>query len=74
VVFTELFWTPGVLMQAEDRAHRIGQQNTVEVRFLLAHKTVDDIIWPLVERKLNVLGKTMDGEARQLNAVRVKPS
>ncbi|KAI8515486.1 SWI/SNF- matrix-associated actin-dependent regulator of chromatin sub A-like protein 1 [Branchiostoma belcheri] len=57
VVFAELFWNPGFLVQAEDRAHRIGQQDCVNVHYLVARGTADDYIWPLVQGKLDVLSK-----------------
>ncbi|XP_013415822.1 SWI/SNF-related matrix-associated actin-dependent regulator of chromatin subfamily A-like protein 1 isoform X1 [Lingula anatina] len=57
VVFAELFWNPGILVQAEDRCHRIGQQDSVNIHYLVARKTADDYIWPLVQKKLSVLGK-----------------
>ena len=55
VIFAELFFNPGVLMQAEDRAHRIGQMDCVNVHYLLAKGTTDDHIWPLILKKLNTL-------------------
>ncbi|XP_026563815.1 SWI/SNF-related matrix-associated actin-dependent regulator of chromatin subfamily A-like protein 1 [Pseudonaja textilis] len=57
VVFTELFWNPGVLMQAEDRAHRIGQTSSVDIHYLVAKGTADDYLWPLIEKKIRVLGE-----------------
>jgi len=57
VVFAELFWNPGVLTQAEDRAHRIGQQDSVTVQYLVARATADDYLWPLVQQKLDVLSR-----------------
>ncbi|XP_027840177.2 SWI/SNF-related matrix-associated actin-dependent regulator of chromatin subfamily A-like protein 1 [Aphis gossypii] len=57
VIFAELYWNPGILTQAEDRAHRIGQAEAVTIQYLLAKGTADDHIWPLIQFKLNVLNK-----------------
>jgi SWI/SNF-related matrix-associated actin-dependent regulator 1 of chromatin subfamily A len=45
VVFAELYWTPGSLIQAEDRAHRIGKTGELEVHYLLGKSTIDERIW-----------------------------
>lgn len=55
VVFAELFWNPGVLIQAEDRVHRIGQTSNVDVHYLVAKGTADDYLWPMIQEKMNVL-------------------
>lgn len=68
VLFAELYWNPGTLIQAEDRAHRIGQKAAfVTIRYLIARKTLDDgVIWPLIGRKLGVLGSTLNGQRDSL--------
>uniref|UniRef100_A0A6N2MZ07 Helicase C-terminal domain-containing protein n=1 Tax=Salix viminalis TaxID=40686 RepID=A0A6N2MZ07_SALVM len=66
VIFAELSWTPGDLIQAEDRAHRIGQVASVNIYYLLANDTVDDIIWDVVQSKLENLGQMLDGQEKTL--------
>lgn len=66
VIFAELSWTPGDIIQAEDRAHRIGQVSSVNIYYLLANETVDDIIWDVVQGKLENLGQVLDGEEKTL--------
>ncbi|XP_058000812.1 uncharacterized protein LOC110669090 isoform X2 [Hevea brasiliensis] len=66
VIFAELSWTPGDLIQAEDRAHRIGQVSSVNIYYLLANDTVDDIIWDVVQSKLENLGQMLDGHENTL--------
>ncbi|CAI2378561.1 unnamed protein product [Moneuplotes crassus] len=62
VVFAELMWTPGIMVQAEDRAHRIGQVNTVNVYYLVARNTVDDMIYPRLKLKSTVISSALDGK------------
>jgi len=68
VVFGELYWVPAAMLQAEDRAHRLGQKNAVNVKFLCAAGTLDDVIWPAILRKLERLGHILDGAATDLGA------
>ncbi|KAK8931348.1 putative chromatin-remodeling complex ATPase chain [Platanthera zijinensis] len=67
VIFAELSWTPGDLIQAEDRVHRIGQVKSVNIYYILANETVDDIIWDVVQSKLENLGQVLDGEENKLD-------
>ena len=64
VVFAELTWTPSIMSQAEDRTHRIGQQNCVNVYYLYGPDTVDDIIFNMLNFKSEVVSDALDGKAR----------
>ncbi len=61
VYFAEMYWTPGSMIQAEDRSHRIGQIAQVNVVYFLARDTIDDILWPLLKSKMKTLGEVFEG-------------
>jgi SNF2 family DNA or RNA helicase len=48
-------------LQAEDRAHRIGQVNIVKVTYFLAKDSVDKLLWPMVRQKMKLLGEIVEG-------------
>lgn len=52
VVFVEFDWTPGVMLQAEQRVHRIGQKLPVTADWLVCPGTLDDHVFRLLARKL----------------------
>ncbi|XP_013202121.2 DNA annealing helicase and endonuclease ZRANB3 isoform X1 [Microtus ochrogaster] len=68
VVFAELYWDPGHIKQAEDRAHRIGQCSSVNVHYLIANGTLDSLMWALLNRKAQVTGSTLNGRKEKLQA------
>lgn len=68
VVFAELYWDPGHIKQAEDRAHRIGQCNSVNIHYLIANGTLDTLMWGMLNRKAQVTGSTLNGRKERLQA------
>lgn len=55
VIFADLDWSPGVNAQAEDRAHRIGQEGTINVYRYVAKETMEADILKLLETKKGVI-------------------
>lgn len=62
VAFLELPWTTGELSQAEDRCHRIGQKNAVNIYYILAGGTIEERIAALLDRKRQVVSAVIDGK------------
>ena len=62
VVFSELDWTPAGMSQAEDRCHRIGQQNQVLVQHLVFEESVDVKIARTLVEKQTIIEKALDAE------------
>ncbi len=70
VIFAELTWVPGEILQAEDRVHRIGQESIrVNIHFLMAHDSIDEIIWNAIQNKLDDVGRVLDGVQDSLKVV-----
>lgn len=64
VWFTELFWTPALMIQAEDRCHRIGQNAAVKCLYFVASGTLDVLLWDLLEKKFRDLGEFVEGKEK----------
>ena len=62
VVFAELDWVPANLSQAEDRAHRIGQTNSVLVQHLVLEGSLDQQIASQLVTKQQVIDAALDEE------------
>ena len=58
-IFTDIFWTPSVNHQAEDRLDRFGQKNKVAIIRLVAPNTIDDDMNNLEKRKEKVFNETV---------------
>lgn len=62
VVFVELFWNPGLIDQASDRAHRIGQKSTVNIYYIIAVKTIEEELAEMLDKKRKMIAAVVDGK------------
>jgi len=60
VVFAELDWVPGNVSQFEDRAHRIGQLDTVLVQHLVLSESLDARMAKAIVEKQRVIDQALD--------------
>lgn len=68
VAFVELGWNPAQHNQAEDRVHRIGQQDSVNAYYFVGEKTIDEDILALIEAKRQVVDAATEGQALEEQA------
>jgi len=69
VILYDLWWNPAVEQQAADRAHRIGQRKVVQVIRLVAQGTVEDKMYELQQRKMNLIDEVIQPGHEGLSAL-----
>ena len=56
----DLWWNPAMSAQAVDRAHRIGQKNTVFEKILLTNNTIEERIFEILKGKKKLFNDIVD--------------
>ena len=69
VIHLDLWWNPQVENQATDRAHRIGQKNTVEVIKLICKGTIEERILELQSKKKFLADNLIESDDAMENIV-----
>ena len=62
VAFIELPWTYADCDQAESRAHRIGQKDSVNCYYLLGRRTIDQKLYRIIEEKKHICNAVLGAE------------
>ncbi len=63
VIMNDLSFVPAHHSQAEDRAYRYGQKNSVLVYYPLFENTIERIVYNILQKKKNIIDQVMgDGE------------
>ena len=65
VAFVEFPWTYADCEQCEDRAHRIGQKDSVTCYYFLGKDTIDEQVYKIIQTKKSI-AQTVTGSTEQI--------
>ncbi|CAM6013956.1 unnamed protein product [Sphagnum balticum] len=71
VIFVELPKSASEMLQAEDRAHRLGQKNSINIYIFCAKGTADDIRWQSLSRSLEQVSTMTNGAEQAIPGLEV---
>lgn len=69
VILYDIWWNPAVEEQATDRAHRIGQEQTVKVIKLLSKGTIEEKMEQLQNKKRHLIEELIDSKENRESAL-----
>jgi len=61
VSFVEFPWTDADCCQCEDRAHRMGQKDSVTARYFSGRNTIDERVYQIIQTKKGIANAVMGG-------------
>jgi SWI/SNF-related matrix-associated actin-dependent regulator 1 of chromatin subfamily A len=66
-IMNDLSFVPAEHSQAEDRAYRYGQKNTVSIYYPIFENTIEGVIYDILDRKKKIIGTVM-GDLQETDA------
>jgi len=69
VILYDTWWNPAVEEQAADRAHRMGQENIVDVIKLFSKGTIEEKIYELQEKKKSLVDEIIDSDEKMISSI-----
>ena len=71
-----MYWTPAIMLQAEDRIHRMGQKNKICVNYhyLYGEGTLDSLLYEKLQTKLAIVSEILEGKSEYLQVEETKES
>jgi SWI/SNF-related matrix-associated actin-dependent regulator 1 of chromatin subfamily A len=63
LIFADLWYQPQKLIQAEDRIHRVGQNDVANIHYILAKDTIDEKVWnKIIKSKLEEFDRAIKNQ------------